>query len=234
MLTNREGTEERSQQLGPTKALLPLSLLYKLSWKLEKNANLQKNCMQISGGRKKKDIYKRHSHNLHHLAQTTIICKYNLMAQRLPPTVTFDISMQRKHWNQWGCHLQWEHCPGASLRSLAGWWGRWSSSCSCTTSSSATSSQLFRWNFLGNSLEWWGGGWSVADGTRIDGDFYFPDAGIGGRWPCSRPDSERGETFTYWTKTLSVLNPFLPHAGPTCGRSRQKCIIGPTDHSILD
>ena len=69
--------------------------------------------------------------------------------------------------------------PGASLRSLAGWCGRPSSSCSSTTSSSATSSQLFRWDF-GISSEWWGGGWSVADGTRIDRDFYFPDLGIGG------------------------------------------------------
>ena len=43
-----------------------------------------------------------------------------------------------------------------------------------------------------------------------------------------------GGKFTYWTKNLSVLNPFLPHAGPTSGRSCQKCIIGPTDHSILD
>ena len=96
------------------------------------------------------------------------------MAQRLPSTVTFYISMRRKKWNQWGPHLQWECLPGASLRSLAGCWGRPSSSCSCTTSSSATSSQLFRWDF-GISSEWWGGGWSDQGSMVIS---IFPTRGL--------------------------------------------------------
>ena len=94
VLRNKEGTKERSQQLGLAPALASWQ-----RWHVVLKAG--KECKPSKELYAKKEegkgIYKRHSHNLHHLAQTTIICKYNLMAQRLPPTVTFDISMQRKH-----------------------------------------------------------------------------------------------------------------------------------------
>ena len=136
--------------------------------------------------------------------------------------------------------------PGASLRSLAGWCGRPSSSCSSTTSSSATSSQHFRWDF-GISSEWWGGGWSVAEGTRIDGDFFFPDLGIGGtvtmfssHSPTGRKTYQRFILF-YCTQVrpLEVLStihcriywslyPWLTYSHLIVVSSYVKLFIGPT------
>ena len=74
--------------------------------------------------------------------------------------------------------------------------------------------------------------WQMERGSMVI--FIFPTRGLAEGDHVLVLNTEWGETFTYWTKNLSVLNPFLLHAGPTFGRSYQQFIIGPTDHSMLD
>ena len=151
-------------------------------------------------------------------AYIQLICKKN------------DNLLHLQQWSQWGYHFQgplwgvWRDGAGgraaaAPLQHLHQPPAR---------SSSGETSELVQ------SGEVAAGRWQRERGSMVIS--IFPTRGLAELWPCSRlnTDSQWGETFTYWTKNLSALYPFLLHAGPTFGRSCQLFIVGPTDHSILD
>ena len=76
------------------------------------------------------------------------------------------------------------------------------------------------------------GRWQMERGSMVIS--IFPTRGLAEGDHVLVLNLTLSETFIYWTKNLSVLNPFILRAGPTFGRSCQQFIIGPTDHSILD